>query len=74
MTTREQRIAELEAFAAEEGIKLPWPAAVIAAREEQGDVVDLITGLVEQNGAEQRVEATIIGEATVVANKRWGWL
>lgn len=74
MTTKEQRIADLEAFAAEEGITLPWPADVIAAMEERGDVVDLVTGMVEQNGAETRVEATVIGEATVVANKRWGWL
>lgn len=74
MTTKEQRIAEIEAFAAEEGIRLPWPADVIAAMEERGDVVDLVTGMVTKNGAEQRVSLTVVGEATVVANKRWGWL
>lgn len=74
MTTKEQRIADLEALAAEEGIKLPWPAAVIAEMEEQGHVVDLTTGLVTKNGAEQRVSLTVVGEAVAVANKRWGWL
>lgn len=72
MTSREQRIADIETLAAEEGIKLPWPAATIAALEEQGHVVDLTTGLVNQNGAEQRVSLTVIGEAVAVANKRWG--
>jgi hypothetical protein len=72
MTSREQRIADLEFFAAEEGLTLPWPAAVIAELEEQGHIVDLTTGMVEQNGSEQRVSLTVIGEAVAVANKRWG--
>ncbi len=74
MSDREQRIAELEALAAEEGFTLPWPAAAIAALEERGHVVDLNTGLVIQDGAEQRVELMVVGEAVAIANKRWwGW-
>lgn len=72
MTSREQRIADLVLFAAEEGINLPWPASVIAEMEERGDVVDLTTGMVVQGGSEQRVSLTVIGEAVAVANKRWG--
>ncbi|HMR01782.1 MAG TPA: hypothetical protein PKA43_00260 [Candidatus Competibacter phosphatis] len=72
MTNREQRIADIERLAAEEGITLPWPAAVIASLEEQGHVVDLTTGLVVQGAAEQRVSLTVLGEAVAVANKRWG--
>lgn len=71
MTSKEQRIADLEAFAAEEGIPLPLPAATIAAMEATGAVVDLVTGAVIVNGAEQRVSLTTLGEANVV-NKRWG--
>lgn len=66
MTGKEQRIADLEELATEEGITLPWPASVIAALEEQGHVVDLVTGLVVQGGAEQRVSLTVVGEATAI--------
>lgn len=72
MTTQAQRIAALQALATEEGIALPWPAAVIAALEEQGHIVDLVNGLVIQNGAEQRVSLTVIGDATAVIN-RYDW-
>lgn len=72
MSSSKQRIADLEAFAAEEGIPLPLPAATIAAMEATGAVVDLQTGAVIVNGAEQRVSLTVIGEATVVANEAWG--
>lgn len=68
----QQKIAELQQLADEEGITLPWPAAVIAAMEAQGHVVDLTTGLVIQNGSEQRIALTVIGEATAVAMKRGG--
>lgn len=66
-----QQIAELEALAADEGITLPWPAAVIAALENQGHVVDLRTGLLLPRGAEQRVHLTMLGEAVAVAAKAW---
>lgn len=69
MSEREKRIAALEQLAVEEGIKLPWPAAVIAEMEAKGDLVDLVTGLVVPNGAEQRVSLTVVGEAVAVANK-----
>lgn len=68
----EQRIYELEQLAAEEGFTLPWPAAAIAAVEVKGHVVDLHTGMVVQNGAEQRVSLTVVGEAVAVANAVWG--
>lgn len=71
MNERKERIAALEQLAAEEGIRLPGPAAVIAAMEEQGHTVDLVTGLVTQNGAEQRVRLTVVGEAVAVAHKAW---
>ena len=64
--TKEQRIAALEAFAAEEGLQLPLPAATIAAMEATGAAVDLVTGAVIVNGAEQRVSLTTLGEANAV--------
>ncbi|MCB0081780.1 MAG: hypothetical protein KDE47_12655 [Caldilineaceae bacterium] len=38
------RIAELEAFAALEGLTLPFDAAEIVALEDRGFVIDLHTG------------------------------
>lgn len=69
MTTKAQRIAALQTLASEEGIALPWPAAVIAALEEQGHIVDLANGLVIQHGAQQRINLTVIGEATAIVNR-----
>ncbi len=66
MTSKQQRIADLERFAVEEGIALPLPAATIAAMEATGAVVDLATGAVIVNGAEQRVNLTTLGEANAV--------
>lgn len=74
MSSNKQRIADLERFAAEEGLVLPLPAATIAALEETGAVVDLMTGAVVVNGAEQRVSLTVVGEAVAMANKAWGGL
>ncbi len=59
-----QRIAELEQLAAEEGIALPWPAAVIAAMEERGQYVDLTSGLTGSD--QERVSLTVVGEAVAV--------
>lgn len=39
-----KRVQEIEDFAAEEGITLPMPAEQIVAIEEQGSIVDLVTG------------------------------
>lgn len=72
MTSKERRIAELEAFAAEEGMALPWPATVIAEMEAKGDLVDLATGLVVPNGAERRVSLTVVGEAVALVVRAWG--
>lgn len=66
MTSKEQRIADLVSFAAEEGIKLPWPVAVIAEMEVRGDVVDLVTGMVVPGGADVRYSLTTLGEANAV--------
>jgi hypothetical protein len=68
MLNRQQRIIELEALAAEEGIRLPWPADVIAGVEEKGHLVDLVTGALVLGGSAQRVSLTVVGEAVAVAN------
>ena len=65
------RINELNELAAAEGIKLPWPAAVIVALEDQGHVVDLVTGLVIQQGSTDRISLTPTGEAVAVAANAW---
>lgn len=65
------RISELNELADAEGITLPWPAAVIVALEDQGHVVDLTTGLVIQQGGEQRISLTPMGEAVAVAANAW---
>lgn len=72
MTSREQRIADLVLFAAEEGLTLPMPADAIVRLEETGAVVDLVTGAIIPGGADVRYSLTVIGEAVAVANKRWG--
>lgn len=66
MTGKEQRIADLEAFAAEEGLSLPLPAATIAAMEATGAVVDLATGAVIPGAADVRYRLTTLGEANAV--------
>ena len=63
----EQRIADLLAWAAEEGIALPLPAATIIALEETGAIVDLHTGAITPGGADHRYGLTVIGEAVGVA-------
>lgn len=55
----DNRIAELEALAAAEGIFLPYPPAVIARLEDAGAVVDLVTG------------AILLGEADTPY--QWAW-
>ena len=42
--THRRRVAELNALAAEEGLRLPLPAHYIATLEALGYVVDLLTG------------------------------
>lgn len=64
--TKEQRIADLEAFAAEEGLSLPLPAATIANLEATGAVVDLVTGAVIPGAADVRYRLTTLGEANAV--------
>ena len=71
MNDKQQRISALEAWAAEEGIALPWPAATIVGLEAQGHVVDFTTGLVIQGGGDQRVSLTVVGEAVAVAHRAW---
>lgn len=65
------RINELNELADTEGIKLPWPAEVIVAMEDEGHVVDLLTGLVLQQGSTERISLTPLGEAVAVANRAW---
>ena len=42
----DQRIAELEELAREEGIELPLPAHMIVAYERSGYIVDLCSGMI----------------------------
>jgi hypothetical protein len=69
MSPREQRIAEIEQLAAEEGITLPWPADVIAAMEERGQYVDLVSGLTGSD--QERVSLTVVGQAAAVVDRAW---
>lgn len=66
MTTTDNRVADLVALAADEGLTLPYPAAVIARLEETGATVDLVTGEVVIGGADVRYSPTVIGEATAI--------
>jgi len=65
-TTHEDRIAHLLELAATEGLTLPWPADVIARLEDNGAVVDLVTGAIIVNGAEQRFSLTLLGQANAI--------
>lgn len=67
MNSIQQRIADLEMLAVEEGLHLPWPAEVIARLEDGGAVIDLTTGAVIVGGAEVRYSLTVLGEANAVA-------
>lgn len=62
-TKHAPRIADLEALAVAEGIALPFPPALIAALEDHGHLIDLVTGRFIQNGANHRVYPTTVGEA-----------
>ncbi|MGD9728176.1 MAG: hypothetical protein AB7R40_22440 [Nitrospiraceae bacterium] len=57
------RIAELELFAASEGITLPWPAHVIVTMEDAGHIIDLTNGACIEQGAQIQVYPTTVGEA-----------
>jgi hypothetical protein len=63
------RIAELVELAATEGIRLPYPAAVIVGLEDKGFYVDLQTGMM--GSADERVQLTVVGEAAAVADRAW---
>lgn len=54
------RIADLVNLANEEGIDLPMVPEVIAALEEQGHVVDLLTGDVIVGGADERIDLGLL--------------
>lgn len=60
---------EIEQLAREEGLTLPWPASVIAAMEERGQYVDLVSGLTGSD--KERVSLTVVGEAAAVADRVW---
>lgn len=55
----EQRITDLLELAAQEGLVLPLPAEEIARQELAGHIVDLVTGEVITNGAEQRIALSL---------------
>lgn len=58
-----QRINELLELAATEGLTLPYPPETIARLEDNGAVVDLVTGAIVVNGSQQRYRLTLLGEA-----------
>ena len=55
--SREQKQNELLALA-KSGVKLPMAIADIIEIEQRGDVVDLDTGEIIPNGAQQRITVT----------------
>lgn len=59
----DQRIAELTALAAQEGITLPFPPALIVHMEDHGHTIDLVTGQLIENGAAHRIYPTTAAEA-----------
>ena len=63
----QQTIQELIELAEAEGITLPLPPETIMRMEKLGHVVDLRTGAVIINGADQRYSLTVIGEAELIA-------
>ena len=63
----QQKIQELIELAEAEGITFPHPPKTIVRMEELGHVVDLHTGAVIINGADQRYSLTVIGEAELIA-------
>lgn len=67
--SRQQRINELEQLAADENITLPFPAEVIARLEEQGQYVNLTTGMV--GSSSETISLTPIGEAELIAFEKW---
>lgn len=66
--TNDPRTLELLDWEAATGSPLPLPAAQILALEDAGHVVNLATGDILWNEADkpQRIELTVIGEATSV--------
>jgi|GEM_PF-6707242 len=62
------RILELLDWAAATGLPLPRPAEEILALEDAGHVVDLATGDILWDAADepQRITVTVIGEATAI--------
>lgn len=55
---RENKIIELQNFAEESGKKLPMTIRDIIAIEQRGDLVDLDTGEIIPNGAQDRFAVT----------------
>lgn len=62
-TNHDQRIAELQAHAAESGIPLPFPPDIIAFMEDHDHCIDLATGQLIENGASHRIYPTTAAEA-----------
>ncbi len=63
--SREKRVAELRAWAAELGLELPRPAQEIAALEERGHAVDLESGDILWREADARYGLSVAGEAAL---------
>ena len=62
----DNRISELEAWCSMTGRRLPMPIQDILALEDEGHVVDLVTGEIIIAGADATFELSVAGEAVVL--------
>ncbi len=70
------RITELLELAESEGLRLPYPPAMIVALEDTGAIVDLHTGAIFPGEADKphRYRLTVVGEALAVVLATEGWV
>ena len=67
------RVQELLDWMAMTGLELPYTIEEILALEDQGHVVDLITGEIHYDAADtERFSLTILGEAELIADRELG--
>jgi len=67
MSDREKRAAELQELATTENISLPYPIDVILNMEDNGNYVDLTSGMV--GDSEERIDLTVSGAAMAIILK-----
>jgi hypothetical protein len=69
MLTLNNRISELTALAAAEGLRLPYPAPLIARLEDTGAVVDLVTGAILIGEADTPYGWTLTADGATLAHR-----